>query len=271
MVEIDRTERTLDGLAALHREALVGRRGMARLGARFPLLVKLIDAAERLSLQVHPDDALARRLYGPKAVGKAEAWLVLEAKDDAELVTGPRRTFASDELLAAVASGELDRDGCEVSPAIPGDAWVLRAGTMHAIGAGTFVYEIEQPSDLTFRISDWGRPPVRGRSLHTVESGLALRPEAHAELAGRRFVLDGGAIELPEFRLELVRDGSKVRRSPDGASLEVVTAAQGMVVVRGPGWAEMLAPFETVVVPASVAHYEIEAGPGALACLGLLP
>ncbi len=89
----DQGDRTLDDLAAELGEALVGRRGMALLGARFPLIVKLIDAGDWLSLQVHPDDALARELYGPDAVGKAEAWLVIEADPDAAARdrTGRRR------------------------------------------------------------------------------------------------------------------------------------------------------------------------------------
>ena len=87
---------TLDELAAAWGPSLVGTRGLERMGARFPLLVKVIDAAEWLSLQVHPTDELARRLYGPDAVGKAEAWVVLDADPGARLVTvDPRRTTSA--------------------------------------------------------------------------------------------------------------------------------------------------------------------------------
>jgi len=90
---------TLDELAASAGEALVGSRAMALLGPRFPLLVKLIDAAEWLSLQVHPSDEIARELYGAGAVGKTEAWLVLDVEPGATLVTGPRRDLPEACLL----------------------------------------------------------------------------------------------------------------------------------------------------------------------------
>lgn len=261
----------LDALAARHGAALVGERGMARYGARFPLLAKLIDAAERLSLQVHPTDALARQLYGPDAVGKAEAWLVLEAEEGAMLVTGPRRDLGEAELRAAVASGRLGQSGCEERPAIPGEAFMLRPGTLHAIGAGVFLYEIEEPSDLTFRISDWGRPPIPGRSLHPTEALLAIDPSAHAEPAGSGWRLDGGVLDEPELRLELVTGPAPVTREPAGRTLEVLTVVRGSVEVAGDGWSEHLATRGTLVVPAEEPGYTITGSDDAVVCVGSLP
>lgn len=263
-------DRTLDALAADHGEALVGSRGMALLGARFPLLTKLIDAADWLSLQVHPDDALARELYGEDAVGKAEAWLVLEAEPGAELVTGPADGLAEGALLASIEAGTTSHEHCHRSPAVAGQTLMLHTGTLHAIGAGTFVFEIEQPSDLTFRISDWGRPA--GRQLHRVEALRAVDPARHAVPAGHGFRLEGGALEVPEFRLELpdVTAGA-VRRDPGGRSLEIVTTLRGELRLAGDGWSEILAPYETLVVPASAAAYTIAGGAGAIVAVGLVP
>ncbi len=262
---------TLDALAAAAGTAFVGRNGMRLLGARFPLLVKLIDAAAWLSLQVHPDDALAAELYGPRALGKTEAWVVLDASPDAQLVTGPRPDLSVDALLAAIAAGDLDRDRCLVEPCTPGETRLLRAGTLHAIGAGCFVYEIEQPSDLTFRISDWGRPETTDRPLHRAESARAIRPEARAEPVGRDWHLDGGALTIPEFQLELVGGADGQERRPGGTSLEIVTAVRGLMEVSGEGWNEPLAPFETLVVPASITSYRIQGASGSLACVGRIP
>ncbi len=215
---------TLDELAAAVGPALVGERGMRLLGPRFPLLVKVIDAAEWLSLQVHPDDALAAELYGEGQLGKAEAWLVLDAEPGATLVTGPRLGLAEADLRAAIRDGVVDREHCDERPCLPGDALMLRAGTMHAIGPGTFVYEIEQPTDRTFRMSDWGRPATAERPLHVAESLRAIRPERHALPAGRDWRLDGGALTVPEFRLEIAegrgdRGGARARpRAPRPAS-----------------------------------------------------
>ena len=263
-------DRTLDDLAAELGEALVGSRGMALLGARFPLLAKLIDAADWLSLQAHPDDAVARELYGEDAVGKAEAWLVLEAEPGAELVTGPADGLADGALLASIEAGTTSHEHCRRSPAVAGQTLMLHTGTLHAIGAGTFVYEIEQPSDITFRISDWGRPT--GRQLHRAEALRTVDPARHAVPVGSGFRLDGGALEVPQFRLELPDvSGTSVRREPGGRSLEIVTALRGELRLAGDGWSEALAAYETLVVPASAAAYTIEGGPDAIAAVGLVP
>jgi hypothetical protein len=116
---------------------------------------------------------------------------------------------------------------------------MLHTGTLHAIGAGTFVHEIEQPSDLTFRISDWGCPT--GRQLHRAEALRAVDPSRHAVPAGSGFRLDGGALEVPQFRLELpdVTAGA-VRRDPGGRSLEIITTLRSELRLAGDGWTERL-------------------------------
>ena len=272
LVEATRGEQvSLDALAAAAGVALVGEAGMRLLGPRFPLIVKLIDAAEWLSLQVHPSDELASQLYGAGALGKTEAWLVLDAELGVDLITGPGRTLAEDELREAIADGTLDMDGCEVRPAVPGNTLLVEAGTLHAIGAGAFVYEIEQPSDLTFRVSDWGRAAVPGRSLHRAESLRALRADAHAIPVGRDWQLDGGALEVREFRLEILDLPGPIDRRPGGRSLEVVTVIEGEAQASGGGWSERLARWETLIVPASAAAYRIEGIAAGRVCIGSVP
>jgi mannose-6-phosphate isomerase len=260
---------TLDALAVRHGAALVGERGMALLGPRFPLITKLIDSDDWLSLQVHPDDALARDLYGPEAVGKAEAWVVLDVGPDTELVTGPGRNVSVAELRAVVADGSMQLAQCTTTAARAGDTLMIRAGTIHAIGAGSYVYEIEQPSDLTFRISDWGRPT--GRALHPAESLRAIVPEAHAVPVGREWDLDGGALTVREFRLELVHGPHAIDRRPAGRSLEVVTVLRGTATARGDSWRADLDVTETIVVPAVVAAYTLEPGSDAIVAVGSIP
>lgn len=261
---------TLDELAAARGATLVGQRGMALLGPRFPLLVKLIDAADWLSLQVHPGDALARELYGPDAVGKTEAWVVLDGTQATPFVTGPASGLGPDQVRAVIADGTMGLRHCTTTVAAAGDVLLLRAGTIHAIGAGALVYEIEQPSDLTFRISDWGRPT--GRTLHTAESLRAVDPAAHAEPRGSGFVIDGGMLEVPEFRLELVRGGvDPTTRTPAGRSLEVLTVLGGSAVVRGAGWSETLTAPATLVVPAAVPSYRLEPAADALIAIAGIP
>jgi mannose-6-phosphate isomerase len=271
VVELAQGAMTLNELAVQHGAALVGARAMDRLGARFPLLVKLIDAGDWLSLQVHPSDAVARRLHGPAAVGKAEAWLVLEADAGAQLIVGPRPGLADHELRARIGDGTLNRDACESMPAVRGEMLSLRAGTLHAIGAGVFVYEIEQPSDLTYRISDWGRPPVPGRRLHTAEALEALVPGERAVPSGVGFVPDGGALILPQFQLEILGPGGSFARTPAGETPEVVSVVAGTARLIGSDWQAPLEPNRAIVVPAACEAYVIEPGSDTRVLVGSLP
>lgn len=265
---VDGENATLDELAARFGEAFVGSAGLGRYGARFPLLAKLIDAADWLSLQVHPDDVLARELFGPGAVGKAEAWVVLDAAPDAELITGPAEGLAEADLRAAIGAGTAGRAECRVRRSVAGDVLVIRPGTLHAIGGGTFLYELQQPSDLTFRVSDWGRS---GRELHVEHSLRALDATAVAEVRGHGFHVDGDGIGAGALNLELVATLPPVDRAPAGRSLEVVTALRDTFVVHGPGWSEVLTPLQTLVVPAAVDAYRITGPRDGLAAIGTTP
>ena len=267
----DGTSPTLDALAATHGAALVGSRGIERLGARFPLLVKLIDAAEWLSLQVHPSDDLARRLYGSDAVGKAEAWVILATDPDTRLVTGPNRDLAPEAILAAIRAGTMGRADCETRQAVAGDVLDLPTGTIHAIGAGAFVYEIEQPSDLTFRISDWGRPATAARPLHVEEALAAVDPTIQAVPVGAAWRIDGGALDAGHFRLEILAAGDAPDRAPAGRTPEVVTAIDGDVILEGDGWREVVESLAAVVVPAVVRAYRAVPSAGARVLIGSLP
>lgn len=262
---------TLDELASLSGADLVGSAGMAALGGRFPLLAKLIDAADWLSLQVHPDDDLARRLFGADAVGKDECWVVLAADRGTRLVVGPRDGLDHDGVLVAVTAGEMGLDDLAVHDAAPGDVLDVRAGTIHAIGPGAFIYELEQPSDITFRVSDWGRPPTPERPLHPVEARQALVRSARAAIAGRGWRVDAQVLEERHFRLEIVTGPDACVRRPSGRSLEVVTAVGAPVALAGDGWSEQLAPLETAVVPAAVPAYTIAPSEGGRALVGSLP
>ena len=266
----DGTSTTLDELAAAAGGTLVGSAGLALFGTRFPLLAKLIDADDWLSLQVHPDDDLARRMYGETAVGKDEVWVVLGTVPETRLVTGPRRALDADEVVAQVALGTMGLDACEIRTPAPGDVLNVRSGTIHAIGPGSFVYELEEPSDLTFRISDWGRPPIPGRHLHLDEARQAVDPALHAELVGSGWRLDGAALNDRRIRLELVA-GPVAHREPGMRSPEIVTAFGGPITLRGPGWTELLDALETCVVPAAVAGYALEIEAPAIGIVGSLP
>lgn len=157
----------LDELLAREGARLLGRRNYARFGNAFPLLVKFIDAQRDLSIQVHPNDALAAELHGAPN-GKTEMWYVVSADADARLKVGFRKEVGPEAYEAAVMNHTI-ADLLAEYRVHSGDLFYLPAGRVHAIGAGSFLVEIQQPSDITYRIYDYGRLDADGkpRELHT--------------------------------------------------------------------------------------------------------
>lgn len=159
--------RTLPQLVAEYKGKLVGEHVYARCGNVFPLLLKFIDAHADLSIQVHPDDAMAARVHGAPW-GKTEMWYVVDAEPGASLYCGLTAPSTPAQLSYMVASGKLT-DILAHYYVKPGDVFFLPAGRIHAICSGCLVAEIQQTSDLTYRIWDYGRVGLDGkpRPLHT--------------------------------------------------------------------------------------------------------
>lgn len=153
----------LDAVVAVEGAAVLGE-GSAE--AAFPLLVKILFPADKLSVQVHPDDAQAQAIGEPR--GKTECWYVLEAEPDAAVALGLKVGVTLDDVRLAIADGSLE-EKLEMVPVTVGDMLFVDAGTVHAIGPGVVLLETQQTSDRTYRMFDYGRP----RELH-VEQGIAV-------------------------------------------------------------------------------------------------
>ena len=157
--------RSLIEIMDFYGEALLGRKNVGRFGKEFPLLVKFIDAVSDLSVQVHPNDILSMERHGCN--GKTEMWYVVDAKSDAKLLSG----FASpvtEEEYKSMSAKQIVGSLMEYKIS-NGDMFYLPAGTVHSIGAGAFIAEIQQSSDITYRIYDFDRKDRKGnpRELHT--------------------------------------------------------------------------------------------------------
>ena len=159
---------TLGDLVTTRGPELLGRHAPRK---SFPLLFKFLDACQDLSVQVHPDDTRAARLGTPD-LGKTEAWYVVAAEPGSRIYAGLRAGVSRDEFAAALRTGTCDR-ALHSFTVQPGDCIFIPAGTVHAIGGGLMVAEIQQSSDVTFRLHDWNRvgPDGKARPLH-VEQGL---------------------------------------------------------------------------------------------------
>ncbi len=158
--------KTLNEVIAQFKEQLVGKRVYAKSGDNFPLLFKLIDANDDLSIQVHPNDEVAGKRHN--SLGKTEMWYVLDAEKDAYLIIGFKKNTTKKEYLTALEKGEVESLLQKV-PVQAGDVFFIPAGLVHAIGKGVMIAEIQETSDITYRIFDFNRKDDQGneRELHT--------------------------------------------------------------------------------------------------------
>ena len=195
-------------------------------GGDFPLLVKLIQANDTLSVQVHPDDEYARRVEN--TYGKTECWYILDAVPGATLVCGLNKEYTKEELEAALNGGTL-ADCLKYVPVSKGDFVFIPAGTVHAIQGGLRLLEIQEPSDITYRLYDWGRP----REIHVAKALEVTKCSAPEPV--RNF---SGVFSCDYFRLEKCVVGT----GAGGASSGTVNSAgasfsaeKGEPVVQLPG------------------------------------
>lgn len=157
---------TLADMVRKYREELVGEANYARFGNKFPLLIKFIDAKQDLSIQVHPTDELAKKRHN--SMGKTEMWYVVDADQGAKLRSGFSEQITPKEYKERVLNNTIT-DVLQEYEIHPGDVFFLPAGRVHSIGSGAFIAEIQQTSDITYRIYDFNRKDANGktRELHT--------------------------------------------------------------------------------------------------------
>ena len=166
--------RTLGELVKRHKSKLTGKKVWKKFGERFPMLVKYINSNQQLSVQVHPGDEMAREKGLPN--GKTEMWYVLKAEKDSELLLGFSRRFSKKEFKAIVRNSIKETDVTKGEKTLEdvlnrfspkkGDWYFIPAGTVHSIGAGTRILEIQQPSDTTYRLYDFNRVDIEGKRRH---------------------------------------------------------------------------------------------------------
>ena len=229
----------------------------AELDGEFPLLVKLLFPNEKLSVQVHPDDAQAKT-FG-EVRGKTECWYVLEAEPGAAVALGLKDGAGKEQVAAAIANGTME-SLMEWVPVSVGDMLFVDAGTVHAIGPGVVLLETQQTSDVTYRLYDYGRP----RELH-LEKGLAvMKGKTQAgkvqprEMGGFTRLIEQKYFVVDRFDLGNMDDA---RVSMEGRGCLV--GLKGTVSVITPGDEVELVPGQAVVIPEGVAEVIVEAERGA--------
>jgi mannose-6-phosphate isomerase len=243
----------LNELVEVYLGELVGDRVYERYGEEFPVLVKLLDTKEQLSVQVHPDNALAAARHN--AYGKTEMWYVLEADPGAYLYLGFNRPLSRSEFLDRLDDHTLPEVMNRIEPK-PGEAFFVPAGTIHSIGPGLVIAEIQQTSDITYRACDWGRRDADGnpRALHVSLALDALEYNRTAQPRLPYTAEKNRSVPLKscdEFTVNLIDlDGALERDYLNLDSFVICLCLGGEVIVRCEGGVESLMDAETVLIPA---------------------
>jgi len=191
---------------------------------QLPLLVKLIFTSQRLSVQVHPDDGEA----GPR--GKTEMWHILAAEPGAAIALGFRQPITRQRLLESTRTGEIEQL-INWFPAKPGETWFTPAHTVHAIGGGIVLCEIQQNSDVTWRLWDWGRP----RELHVAEAVAIADLGVHPGAAQATRISEGcdELVRCRHFVTELVRLAPGARHTPAPEQCQIWICVEGSGAIEG--------------------------------------
>ncbi len=227
---------------------------------RFPLLCKILDARDKLSLQVHPPGNKAAELGGEP---KTEMWFIADAAPGAELYVGLKRGVTRAEFEKKTRDGSV-AECFHRLPVKPGDSVFVPSGRVHAIGAGLVIFEIQQNSDTTYRVFDWNRVGLDGRprELHVAESLASIDfgdfepPLIQSQFAGRD-VKSRPLVTDPLFNVEALEAKAGARVSLKPHKLQIIAAVRGQLEIRSGSVSVDLAAGQFCLVPASLAQTEI--------------
>ncbi|HLV34272.1 MAG TPA: type I phosphomannose isomerase catalytic subunit [Spirillospora sp.] len=254
--------RTLGDLLVEYGHDLVGPGSDPAAG--LPLLAKILDASDWLSVQLHPDDEQARTLEGQPR-GKTEAWYVIDAEPGAKLVIGVQPGTTPDQMAAAIENNTLE-DLLVYAEVVAGDVLFVRAGTIHALGPGLLIYEIQQSSDTTYRLYDWGRVGLDGRprELHIEKGKQVANLDSLPQIVhtGHRTEQVVEIVRTPYFTTLLYQlnpdNGTRIELDPAGQRFHILTCIAGAARILADAPPLDLAKGRTALIPASTRTYTLE-------------
>ena len=245
----------LTELIEIYMGELVGDKVYDKFGLDFPLLFKLIDANDYLSIQVHPGDEVAAKRHN--SFGKTEMWYVIDADPNSELIIGFNKDCTHEEYLAALAGGQVE-DLLHKVPVKQGDVFFIPAGLVHAIGKGVVVAEIQQSSDITYRIYDYKRTDAQGneRELHTdlaldvIDFTASINPKTEYQITANAIV---PLVSCDYFTTNLIQfDRPLTRNYGDLDTFVVYMCLSGSFVIETKGEKTVVNQGETVLIPACI-------------------
>ena len=254
--------RDLTDVISQYPEEILGKAVNEKYGGKLPLLVKFIDAERDLSIQVHPNDEMARREHGK--MGKSEMWYVIHADEGSHLYAGFKQTITPEEYQRRIADGTIVEVLAD-HPVKAGDVFYLPAGRVHAICGGILLAEVQQSSDVTYRIYDYNRPGMDGkpRELHTELAAKALDYRVERNYRTEYSETDNRAIQVvdsPYFDVRVMEITDSFHRNLlkyDSFIITMCIEGDCLLRVRSTGDEITLRAGHTALIPAAIADYDV--------------
>ena len=251
--------KSLKYLLETFKSDLLGEKNYEVFGNKFPLLIKFIDAKEDLSIQLHPNDQLAAKRHN--SFGKTEMWYTLQADEGANLIVGFNQDMTPEKYSSHLENKTLTEilnfDNVKV-----GDTYFIEVGRIHAIGAGVMVAEIQQTSDITYRVYDWDRVDDDGneRELHNdlaIDAFDFNMPDNFRVAYSKIENQSNQMVSCPYFKTSYLEVTTTIKKENNKDSFFIYICVEGSATITYKGHSENIKKGETILVPASIKHYEI--------------
>jgi mannose-6-phosphate isomerase len=238
----------------------LGKKNHERFGNEFPLLIKFIDAKEDLSIQLHPDDALAKARHN--SFGKTEMWYVMQADNDANLIVGFNQKMNKETYLKHLEEKTLTKI-LNFDKVKEGDTYFIESGRVHAIGAGVLLAEIQQTSDVTYRVYDWDRKDDQGneRELHNDIAIDAFKFDMKDDFRvdyNKQTNVSNEMVSCPFFTTNFLELDSDQEKENDKDSFLIYMCVDGEVEVLTETTSEIISKGETILIPAAIENFKLK-------------
>ena len=248
--------KNLNELIDLYPKEILGKEAFNQFGKQFPLLFKYLDAKTDLSIQLHPNDELAKARHN--SFGKTEMWYVMQADENARLIVGFKENSSKEAYLQKLESNDILSLLNEI-PVKKGDVFLLETGTIHAIGAGIVIAEIQQTSDITYRIYDWDRVDANGnkRELHTELAIDAINYKTTA--AKKEYTAtenkSTSIVDCPYFKTNIIPLNGEISINKNDDSFMVLMCTEGSFEMHLNDEKYMYQTGDTVLIPAVLTSF----------------
>ncbi|MBU2928500.1 type I phosphomannose isomerase catalytic subunit [Winogradskyella psychrotolerans] len=251
---------SLQQLVNTYKSDFLGEKNWKRFGNAFPLLIKFIDAKEDLSIQLHPNDELAKKRHN--SFGKTEMWYVMQADKDANLIVGFKGEVDKATYLKHLENNTLT-EILNFDTVKEGDTYFIEAGRVHAIGAGVLLAEIQQTSDVTYRVYDWDRVDDEGnaRELHNDIAIDAFDFDMENDFRidyPKEKNVSNGMVSCPFFTTNFIELTSEIDIENTHDSFMIYMCVDGDVEVSAAGFSERIPKGETILMPADIKNFKLK-------------